>query len=341
MLTAIKRRLDLRNPIVVAVVGTAVIAGAIGLTLSFGQLSIISKATYHGSFADASGLLQGDVVRIAGINVGEVSAVELKGAHVEVAFTVNRANKLGRDTKLHIKVLSVLGQVFLDVEPAGDGQISGRDMIPTSRTTTPYTLLEVLGTLSTQTQQVDLGQLATALNALSDSLRNAPPATAQLLDGLSRLSQTLASRSQQLSTMLSSTEGVTSTLASRQGQLVALLGDADLVLQAIEARRAVIHQLLVDVNTLAVQINAVIGKDAALLKPLLANLQGISDVLAKNQASLDQSAQDIAPFSREVANASGSGSWVDIIVPTALMPDNILVQCAKPGATQGNNGCTP
>ena len=329
------------NPVVVAILGTALIAGATGLTLSFGQLSILTRATYHGAFADASGLVQGDEVRIAGISVGDVSSVDLRGDHVDVTFNVDRADRLGRDTTLHIKILSILGQVYLDVQPAGDGQLSGGDVVPLSRTTTPFTLLQVLGTLSTETQQVDLGQLTTALTALSDNVRNTPPATAQLLDGLSRLSTTLASRTDQLATLLGSAQSVTSTLAGRQSQLIALLGDADQVLQAIEQRRAIIHQLLVDVNQLAVQINAIVGKDAAQLQPLLANLQGISSVLAKNQAALDQGVADLAPFARDIANGTGTGNWVDLIAPTIIYPDNVFEQCARNGQIGASGGCSP
>jgi phospholipid/cholesterol/gamma-HCH transport system substrate-binding protein len=328
------------NRVLVAVVGSAVIAGMIAFAVGFRQLPL-SKTTYHAAFATAAGLSPGDEVRIAGISVGEVSSVELNGAHVEVAFTVDNRDRLGRDTTLHIKILSILGQVYLDVQPTGPGELQSSDMVPVSRTSTPYTLLDVLGNLSTETQQIDLAQLSASLSVVSDSFRTTPAANAQLLAGLSRLSQTIGGRSQALSAMVNSAESVTSTLVTHQGQLVALLGDADLVLQTLEQRRQVIHQLLLDASALAQQVSSLITQDSAQLKPMLDNLKGITDVLARDQASLDSSIQQLGPFARVVANATGSGKWVDLITPTLLLPDNVLVQCQKPGATKAGSGCTP
>jgi phospholipid/cholesterol/gamma-HCH transport system substrate-binding protein len=330
------------NQAVVAIVGTLLIAAMVVFAISFGHLPFIARvSSYHAEFADAAGLAFGDEVRVAGLNVGEITGVELEGAHVAVTFTAKDYIRVGRDSTLNIKIASLLGQEYLELVPSGSGQLTEHDVIPQSRTTSPFTLLQLLGTLSTRTEQIDLPQLDTALRTLADDLRNTPPSTRAVLDGLGRLSETIAGRRDQLSRLLDAAQQVSGTLAQRQGPLVALLGNADLVLKTIVQRREVIHQLLVDSGTLGVQLTSLIHDNNAQLQPLLANLQSVTGVLARDQGALDQSIQLLAPFARYFANAAGSGHFADILAPTLLLPDNAIVQCNRAGTTNPSTGCTP
>lgn len=330
------------NQATVAIVGTLLIAAVVGFAVSFAKLPFIARvSSYRAEFADAAGLAFGDEVRVAGLNVGEITAVELQGAHVGVSFTVKDNIRVGRDTTLNIKIASLLGQEYLEVVPTGAGQLTERDVIPQAHTTSPFTLLQLLGTLSTRTEQIDLPTLDTALRALADDLRTAPPATRAVLDGLGRLSDTIAGRRDQLTRLVTAAEQVSGTLAQRQGPLVALLGNADLVLQTIIQRRAVIHQLLVDSGNLGVQLTSLLHDNNAQLTPLLANLQSVTALLAKDQGALDQTVQLLAPLARYFANAAGSGTFADVTAPVLLLPDNVIVQCSQAGATSPTAGCTP
>ena len=51
--------------------------------------------TYYASFSEAGGLKANDEVRIAGVRVGKVEAVELAGDHVRVTFRVKTDSEFG------------------------------------------------------------------------------------------------------------------------------------------------------------------------------------------------------------------------------------------------------
>ena len=328
------------NQATVAIVGRAVIGAILLLAVSFGHFPFIAKVnSYRAQFADAAGIANGDEIRLAGINVGQVTGVDLEGSHVLMTFTAKDDIRVGRESTLNIKIASILGQEYVELAPAGSGQLGPNDVIPESRTTSPYTLLELLGSLSTETNQVNLPQLDTSLKILSDDLRATPATTHAVLDGLSRLSQTIANHSDQLGTLVNTAQQVADTLASRQGPLLQLLGDGDLVLQTIIQRRAVIHQLIIDSGALGEQLTSLLQQNGAQIQPLLANLQTVTAVLARDQASLDQSVQLLAPFARYFANATGNGNFIDITAPTLLVPDNAIVECN--GKTNPSTGCTP
>jgi phospholipid/cholesterol/gamma-HCH transport system substrate-binding protein len=329
-----------RNQVVVGLVGTAIIAGLVAFAISFRTLPLFNpRSTYYADFANAAELASGDQVSIAGIAVGTVTGTEVRGAHARVAFTVKKGVSLGRATAAHIKIGSVLGQKYLDLQPAGGGRLPSGATIPESRTTTPYTLLGALGDLSQDVQQIDLGRLRASIAAVSAALDQPADVPRQLLDGLARLSTTLAERKQGLAALVDSSDQVAATLASRQSRLVALLGDGDLVLQMLEQRRDLIHQLLVDTTNLGDQINGLIATDGARLAPLLADLKTATDTLVANQGALAQTISTLAPFVRGVTNAGGSGTWTDLITPTVLLPDSLLAACTRAGGP-GLTGCS-
>ena len=105
--------------------------------------------TYYAAFTEAGGLKANDEVRIAGVRVGKVDAVDLDGDHVEgrpSRSTPTRSS--ARDTGAAIKVKTLLGAMFLALEPAGGGQLEEGSTIPVERTTSPYDVVEAFAGLA-------------------------------------------------------------------------------------------------------------------------------------------------------------------------------------------------
>ena len=61
--------------------------------------------------------------------------------------------------------------------------------------------------------------------------------------------------------------------------------DGDILLRALVARRAGVHRLLVSTSQLSDQLTALVQQSRADLKPALSNLNGVVDVLLKNQTT--------------------------------------------------------
>src|SRR6478672_3817184 len=128
-----------RNPVVVGAISLAVVALLVLAAFRAQDLPVIGGGdTYYAAFAESGGLKAGDEVRIAGVRVGKVDSVELDGDHVTVAFKVATSEQFGPTTNAAIKVKTLLGAMFLSLEPAGAGQMKEESTIPMERTTSPY-----------------------------------------------------------------------------------------------------------------------------------------------------------------------------------------------------------
>ena len=301
-----------RNPVVVGAVGLAVIAAMLLLAFNIDALPLLAGQSHSAALSEAGGLKAGDDVRIAGVKVGKVTAVDLEGSHVRVDFRVGRSTELGSRTSATVRIKTILGQKFLALEPAGKGDLSQE--IPLSRTTPAYDVVEAFSDLATTTEDIDTGQLATALDTVANTFRDSPEDVRAAIDGLGRLSRTVASRDAQLRELLQHANGVTGVLADRNKELVSLLTDGDLLLQELRKRRADIHTLLVSTVTLSQQLTGLVRENRAAIGPALANLKNVLATLEANQANLDRSIRLVAPFVRVFANTTGNGRWFDTYI---------------------------
>lgn len=307
-----------------------------------------SDASYTAEFVNSGGLRPDDNVTVAGVNVGSVTGMELAGDRVRVRFTVDKSVRLGKDTTAGAKVLAVVGTEFLEVVPAGPSRLTSA--IPTTRTTVPFTFVDTLQELSNQEQQYDLPTIIASLQAGSQVLSGTSAAdTTAAFEGLARFSAVLAARKDDLATVVVQGAGLSKTLADHSQQLIDLVGQGDLVLQVLQKRREALQQLFAGTTALSQELVRVLGPNRDQLTSLLADLQTVATLLAKDTANIDKALPLLGAFSTYAANATGSGRFLDSVIPTMLLPDTLLAQCVQPGAypntsspaTRAVVGCRP
>jgi phospholipid/cholesterol/gamma-HCH transport system substrate-binding protein len=304
-----------RNPVIIGAVSLAVIATFVLAAFKADSLPLIGGGdTYYAAFSEAGGLKANDEVRVAGVRVGKINAVELQGDHVRVAFKVDKSAKFGPSTGAAIKVKTLLGAMYLGLEPAGRGQMKEKTEIPRSRTTSPYDVVQAFSGLADRSQKIDTKRLATSLNTLGDLTKDTPKNFQAALSGLSDLSSNIAARDQQLNTLLRNTKKVSTVLGDRRGDLITLMKDGDLLFRALAARRQSVHNLLVATSQLSIQLTGLVRDTRRDLKPALDHLGNVVDVLNKNQDNLDNSLRLMAPFYRVFANTLGNGPWFDTYI---------------------------
>ena len=183
--------------------------------------------------------------------------------------------------------------------------------IPISRTVPPYDVVEAFSDLSETTDALDVDQLATALETLGEVSATSPVEFQAAITGLSDVSANLAARDQQINGLLTGLESVAGTLASRNAQLETLFTDSSTLFAAITARRDAIHTLLVSTQTISNELVSLVDETEADLGPALTQLQAVTDVLARNQATLDEILRIGPTFLRVFSQALGTGPWFD------------------------------
>jgi phospholipid/cholesterol/gamma-HCH transport system substrate-binding protein len=301
-----------RNPVKVGAVSLAVLALIVLAAFKADSLPLIGGGTaYSADFTEAGGLKAGDAVRIAGVRVGKVSKVGLADGHVKVDFKVKTDSAFGTQTGAAIKVQTLLGQMYLDLQPAGAGQLATGAEIPVARTSSPYDVVKAFSGLADTAGRIDTNQLATALTTLADLTRTTPKSFQAALTGVAALSKNIAAKDERINTLLQNLDKVTGVLDQRDQDIVDLMKDSASLFTALEAKKEAIHQLLTSTTRLSRELSKLIDQSRADLKPTLASLQTVIDVFTKNDDNLDATLRLMAPFYRNFSQVLGNGPWFD------------------------------
>ncbi len=304
-----------RNPVIVGLVSMSVLAVLLVAAFRAQDLPVIGGGdTYYAEFAEAGGLQPDDEVRIAGVRVGQVKSIELADGVVRVAFQVKTDSGFGPDSRADIKVKTLLGSMYVSVDPAGSGQLEEGATIPVERTSSPFDVVEAFEGLADTAGEIDTDQLARSLTTLADLTRNTPEEFRAALDGVSRLSTNIAAKNEEIGSLLTNLERVSTVLDDRDDDLVDLMQDADVLFQALVARRDQIHRLLVSTSDLSRELTRLVRDTRSDLRPALEELEEVLAVLNKNEDNIDDSIRLMAPFYRVFANTLGSGPWFDTYI---------------------------
>lgn len=274
--------------------------------------------SYSAEFKDASGLRKGNMVQVGGIRVGRVQDITLDQDRVMVRFELDHGVELGTESEASVEVLSLLGEKYLEVTPAGPGDLDPADTIPVERTSAAYDIVGVFGDLTTTTERIDTGQLSQALDVVADTVDASAPEIEASLEGITRLSRTVASRDEQIQALLASSREVSKVLAARSGDVVDLMENASLVFREVEKRKQAVHRLLVNARTLADELRGFAKDNQEQLAPALAEVDGLLSLLIEKEDQLKATLDALGPYVSILSNIIGTGPWFDAYASNLL-----------------------
>ncbi len=309
-----------RNPVIVGAVALTVIAAMLFLASQAASLPVIGGGTkYAAEFTEVGGLKKGDDVRLAGVRVGQVADLQLRGNKVRVVFRMKKErDRLGTETGASVRIKSLLGTMYVALEPAGSGKLEAGAVIPSSRTKAPYDIVQAFEGLTETTQQIDNDQLAHALETVNEVAAKTPEEFRDAVTGVTALSNTLASRDKELKTLLQNIDGISSVLADRNTEFVKLFQDGSVLFDALTARRDAIHEVLVSVTSMSDEIEKLVDDTNEDLKPALDRLAGVVAVLEKNEKNIESAIAQLPAYYSMVANNGSNGPWLDSYIYNLL-----------------------
>ena len=307
-----------RNPVVIGAVSLAVLALLILAAFRAQDLPLIGGGdTYYAAFSESGGLKANDEVRIAGVRVGKVETVELDGDHVQGRPSGSTTDAdFGDETAAAIKVKTLLGAMYLSLEPAGAGQLDEGAEIPVERTSSPYDVVDAFSGLAETSERIDTDQLAKSLTTLADLTRNTPE---EFRGGARRASprcRRTSPRATTRSTACSRTSsGSPSVLDdARRGHHRADEGRRRPVPRAGRAARGRAQPAGLDLDPLQGADRAGPAEPRRPQAGARRTSRTCVAVLNKNEDNLDNSLRLMAPFYRVFANTLGNGPWFDTYI---------------------------
>ncbi|GAB3048094.1 MCE family protein [Intrasporangium mesophilum] len=288
-----------------ALVAVGLVAAAVAFWPRGGQVSVSAD------FTRAVGLYPGSDVRILGVRVGQVDAVEPAGDHVHVTFSYDDRYRVPATAKAAIVAPSLVSDRYVQLLPVYESgpTLAAGARIPLGRTAVPVELDRVSQSLDDL--MVALGpDGANKDGALSDLLRT----SAANLDGNGdRLGSTVHDLSTALATLSGSKEDLfgtvrnlqsfTSMLAANNAQVRRLNSDLATVAVQLRGEREDLKATLAHVGTAVDEVSSFVHDNRALLHRDLSRAVAVTSTLVKNRQALAETLENAPVALSNLQNA--------------------------------------
>ncbi|SDU69335.1 MlaD family protein [Gordonia westfalica] len=189
-----------------------------------------TTAQYTADFTDASGLRPNADVRIRGVKVGKVTAIEMRqsedAAHAEVSFTLLEPHKLTDQTKAAVKYANLSGVRYVDVTGV-DGQGESVTHLPVKQTIPSFDITELFNGLQPVLQTLSPQEINSfSQNALT-LLQGDGGGLAPMLKSVDTLSRYATDRQQVISVLVANMSRISDTLGGKSPQILEFLRDIE------------------------------------------------------------------------------------------------------------------
>ncbi|MFC7487524.1 MCE family protein [Knoellia pratensis] len=247
------------------------------------------KVTVTGDFARAVGLYAGSDVRVLGVRVGKVTAVEPRGETVRVTFEVDQDVKVPANAQAAVVAPSLVSDRYVQLLPAYTSGPVLQDgaAIPRERTAVPVELDRISQSLD------DL------MVALGPEGANKEGALSRVLDTSAR---NLKGNGQNLNDMNRGLSQAVQTFAEGRGDLFATVKNLETFTGMLATNDAQVRRLNTDLSKVSDQLDGERDDLSAALKNLAVALSEISSFVKDNRAVLTEDVDQLTQLTTAVAS---------------------------------------
>jgi phospholipid/cholesterol/gamma-HCH transport system substrate-binding protein len=292
--------------IVITSIFTAVLVALIG------NISIGSTRDFKAEFVDATGVVKGDDIRIAGVKVGTVKKVEIVDrTRAMVTFSVDSDAPVTEATAAQIKYRNLVGQRYISLSqqvgpttPMGAG-----DTIPVSRTSPALDLTVLFNgfkPLFEALSPADLNQLSFEIVQV---FQGEGGTLESLLGHTASVTSALASRDQVIGQLIDNLNEVLAHIGDRDDQLSDLIVSFRNLVGGLTQDRQAILSSLDSISQLSVQTASLIAGIRPSFVSDIAHLRAVAKTLDDNKAEINRALQVLPIKLTKVGRTATYGSW--------------------------------
>ncbi len=294
---------------------TLIVTALLGFTIS--NVQFRSTHTYRAMFTDATSLLSGDDVRIAGVPVGQVTHVEIADRkYAKVTFTVSDGVRLTDGVRAHLRFRNLVGQRYLELEPGtGSGTpLRPGSLIPLSHTTPALDLTALFNGFRPLFQALTPDQVNKLSYEIVQTLQGTGPTVTDLVAHTASLTTAIADRDKVIGQVIDNLTTAVGTVDKNADGLDQLIVQLQRLVSGLAGDRQAIADSLSAISRSAGDTASLLEGIRPALPTDLSKLSEISKTLAttKNddgQNTLDEFLGRFPAKLNTIIRTATYGSW--------------------------------
>jgi phospholipid/cholesterol/gamma-HCH transport system substrate-binding protein len=304
--------------LVVFVVVTVVATTMLGISIANANLS--DANTYTARFTDATQVLPGDDIRIAGVRVGQVTDVEVADRkQADVRFTVDADRRLPRSVTATIKFRNLTGQRYIAL-----GQGSGRGgllepgaAIPVEQTKPALDLTELFNGFKPLFRALSPEDVNKLSYEIIQVLQGEGGTVESLLAHTASLTTTIAEKDQVIGQVVDNLNLLLDTVNARGSQLSDLVVQLQQLVSGLAADREPIGDAIQALGGLATTTSGLLEEARAPLKGSIGALGDLTKNLNDHEQLVEHFFQYLPTKLATIGRTAGYGSWFNFFLCSA------------------------
>lgn len=278
------------------------------LYLTLGETRLGPTRSYRAVMADVSGLQAGDIVRVAGVRVGQVDALDVvDGNLVEVVFHVDEDQPLTDATEVLVRYENLLGDRYLELQqaPAAGEPLADGAKIPVERTTPALDLDVLLNGFRPLFRGLESAQVNELASNLIATLQGRGGTVESLLAKTSSLTNGLADDSKAITTLIDNLDVLLGSLDTRDVQLRQTIGQFQELVSGLAKDKDPIAASVTSINEMAAALTDLFDDGRGPFKETVIAVKDLAKLLNTNTKTLNQVLKSL-PGAYQVLDRIGS-----------------------------------
>jgi phospholipid/cholesterol/gamma-HCH transport system substrate-binding protein len=282
------------------------------LVVTIGNLDFGTTREYRAVFTDATGVVKGDDIRIAGVKVGTVKKVEIADrTRALVTFSVQDTTPRSSATRADIRYRNLVGQRYISLsnEIGDSAKLAEGATIPVTRTSPALDLTVLFNGFKPLFEALTPSDI----NQLSYEIVQVFQGEGGTLEGLlshtASVTSTLADRDKIISALIDNLNEVLDHLGSRDDQLNRLITTFRKFVGGLKDDRQAILGSLDQISTLSVETADLVDGIREPFVEDVKQLRAVAENLDRGKAEIDRALQVLPIKLEKVGRTAIYGSW--------------------------------
>ena len=282
------------------------------LVVTIGNISFAASKEYKAVFSDATGVVKGDDVRVAGVKVGNVEDVEVVDrTRALVTFKVAKDQQLTDSTDATIRYRNLVGQRYIALTQGvgGPNTLPAGATIPLSRTRPALDLTVLFNGFKPLFEALSPADINKLSYEIVTVFQGEGGTLESLLSHTASVTSTLASRDQVIGSLINNLNKVMVTIGNRDAQLSDLLVKLRQFVSGLSQDRQAILGSLDSISGLAVQTSDLVTGVRPGLTTDVKQLRNVAGNLDRNKAEIDRALQVLPVKLTKIGRTATYGSF--------------------------------
>jgi phospholipid/cholesterol/gamma-HCH transport system substrate-binding protein len=338
--------------LVVTSLATYVLAATI-TNASFGK-----TRTYYAIFHDATGLLAGDDVRVAGVRVGTIQSITLERDPAvrdqaaapfvaRVKFGVSEDRPLTTWVRAKLRFRNLVGQRYLTIEQGSaipgvaEATLPAKGTIPLSQTTDALDLSTLFAGFKPLFAGLDPAEMNDLSMQIIQTLQGEGGTVDALLQQTAQLTAAIADKDKVIGDLVDNLSAVLDTLGQRDQKLTLLIDQLQRWVSGLAGDRKAIGDSITGINNLAGSTAGLLQQSRPQLKQDIVDVTGLARTLNDGSSIVDGVLQRLPDKVASLTRTATYGSWFNFYLcsfgGTVTLPGNVNL---APNTTSATSRCS-